>query len=75
LKKKKVVFSFYFNEWPILQYELKHQQMEYTENYTVEGVIVEAALQIHQIDPLKLKLQDITRGREQLKIVEPENEL
>jgi hypothetical protein len=48
--------------------------MEYTENYTAEGVIVEAALQIHQIDPLKLKLQDITRGREQLKIVEPEHE-
>jgi hypothetical protein len=48
--------------------------MEYTEKYTAEGVIVEAALQIHQIDPLKLKLQDITRGREQLKIVEPEHE-
>ena len=74
IEKKQVVFSCYFNEWPILQYELKHQQMEYTEKYTAEGVIVEAALQIHQIDPLKLKLQDITRGREQLKIVEPEHE-
>ena len=74
IEKKQVIFSCYFNEWPILQYELKHQQMEYTENYTAEGVIVEAALQIHQIDPLKLKLQDITRGREQLKIVEPEHE-
>ena len=58
----------------MIKYELKHQQMEYTEKYTAEGVIVEAALQIHQIDPLKLKLQDITRGREQLKIVEPEHE-
>ena len=35
---------------------------------------VEALLQIHQIEPLTLKIQDVTRGREQLKIVDEEND-
>lgn len=46
------------------------QGIEYTEQYTADGVEVEALLQIHQIDPLKLKIQDVTRGREQLKLFE-----
>ena len=32
--------------------------------------MVEARVQVHQIDPLKLKLQDVTRGREEIKVVE-----
>ena len=36
---------------------------------------VHAQLQVHQIQPLALKLQDVTRGREQLKIIEePEDD-
>ncbi|MGK3625357.1 IMPACT family protein, partial [Acinetobacter sp. A11] len=34
------------------------------------GVDIEARLQIHQIEPLALKLRDVTRGREELKIEE-----
>ena len=31
-------------------------------------------MQVDQIDPLKLKLQDISRGREQLKILEDDQD-
>ena len=68
IEKKKVEFSCYFNEWSIFQYEMTQQKIEYTENYTAEGVSIEALLQLDQIAPLKLKIQDVTRGREQLKI-------
>ena len=70
IEKKKVQFQCQFNEWAIFQYELHSQSIEYTEQYTAEGVAVEAMIQIHQIEPLKLKIQDVSRGREQLKIVE-----
>ncbi|NNH01134.1 YigZ family protein [Acinetobacter sp. ANC 5414] len=70
IEKKKVSFSCQFNEWSIFQYELNQQQVEFKEDYTATGVEVEALLQIHQIEPLSLKIQDVTRGREQLKIVE-----
>lgn len=70
IEKKMVQFACQFNEWAILQYELNSQQIEYQEDYTANGVVVQALLQIHQIDPLRLKLQDISRGREQLKIIE-----
>ena len=70
IEKKKVQFQCQFNEWAILQYELHSQSIEYTEQYTADGVAVEAMIQIHQIEPLKLKIQDVSRGREQLKIVE-----
>ncbi len=70
IEKKKVQFSCQFNEWAIFQYELNQQQIEFQEDYTAQGVNVLAALQIHQIQPLQLKIQDVTRGREQLYIVE-----
>ncbi|MDO6646137.1 IMPACT family protein [Acinetobacter guillouiae] len=70
IKKKKIYFQCQFSEWSIFQYELNTQSIEYTEQYTANGVEVEALLQIHQIDPLKLKIQDVTRGREQLKLLE-----
>ena len=70
IEKKKVYFQCQFNEWAIFQYELNTQQIEYTEQYTAEGVQVDALLQIHQIDALKLKIQDVTRGREQLKLLD-----
>lgn len=59
-----------FAEWAKLQYQLSQDQINYNESYTAEGVIIIAELQSHQIDPLKLFLQDLTRGREQLKIIE-----
>ncbi len=74
IEKKKVEFSCYFNEWPIFQYELTQQKIEYTENYTAEGVYIEALLQLDQIAQLKLKIQDVTRGREQLKIQDDVND-
>ncbi|ENU59103.1 transporter protein [Acinetobacter guillouiae MSP4-18] len=70
IEKKKIYFQCQFSEWSIFQYELNTQDIEYKEQYTVDGVEVEALLQIHQIDPLKLKIQDVTRGREQLKLLE-----
>lgn len=70
IEKKKIYFQCQFSEWSIFQYELNTQGIEYTEQYTTNGVEVEALLQIHQIDPLKLKIQDVTRGREQLKLLE-----
>ena len=75
IEKKKVSFACQFNEWSIFQYELNQQHVEFKEDYTSTGVQVEALLQIHQIEPLSLKIQDVTRGREQLKIVEePQND-
>ena len=70
IEKKRVSFACQFNEWSIFQYELNQQQVEFKEDYTATGVEVEALLQIDQIEPLALKIQDVTRGREQLKIVE-----
>ncbi|MFH7766414.1 IMPACT family protein [Acinetobacter sp. BSP-28] len=75
IEKKKVSFACQFNEWAIFQYELNQQQIEFKEQYHATGVEVEALLQVHQIEPLSLKIQDVTRGREQLKIVEePEHD-
>lgn len=70
IEKKSVQFKCLFNEWAVFQYELKHNHIEYLENYTADGVHIEAKLEIHQIAALKLKIQDVTRGREQLKIEE-----
>lgn len=70
IEKKKVSFSCQFNEWAIFQYELNQQQIEFQQDYTATGVYVVALLQIHQIEPLSLKIQDVTRGREQLKMLE-----
>lgn len=68
IEKKIIHFHCLFNEWAIFQYELKSQNIDFSETYTAEGVAVEAKLQIHQIAPLALKIQDVTRGREQLKV-------
>ena len=70
IEKKKVYFACQFNEWAIFQYELNSQQIEFNEQYTADGVLVEALLQVHQIEALALKIQDVTRGREALKIVD-----
>ena len=70
IEKKKVYFACQFNEWAIFQYELNSQQIEFNEQYTVDGVLVEALLQVHQVEALALKIQDVTRGREALKIVD-----
>ena len=70
IAKKTIHFSCHFSEWAIFQYELTQQQIEYLETYTATGVDIEARLQIHQIEPLALKLRDVTRGREELKIEE-----
>lgn len=70
IEKKKVHFACHFNEWAIFQYELNSQQIEFNEQYTADGVLVEAFLQVHQIEALRLKIQDVTRGREALKIVD-----
>jgi len=74
IEKKKIYFQCQFNEWAIFQYELNTQHIEYNEQYTAEGVEVEALLQIHQLDPLRLKIQDVTRGREQLKLMDENND-
>lgn len=73
--KIKVSFHCQFNEWTILQYELNQQQIEFEEYYTDTGVEVKASLQTPQIAIWSLKIQDISRGREQLRILEePEDD-
>ncbi|MDV2468730.1 YigZ family protein [Acinetobacter chinensis] len=73
IEKKKVWFQCLFSEWSIFQYELNSQQIEFSEEYTADGVSVTALVQLHQIETLAVKIQDISRGRAQLKIVEEEN--
>lgn len=68
IEKKNVYFRCLFNEWAIFQYELRSQNIDYIESYTADGISVEAKIQIHQIQPLAIKIQDVTRGRTQLKI-------
>ena len=58
------------DKWAIIQYELMQQQIEYQESYTENGVMIEARVQVHQIEPLRHKLQDLTRGREQLRVLD-----
>ncbi|VXA57203.1 conserved hypothetical protein [Acinetobacter proteolyticus] len=73
IEKKQIRFACLFNEWAIIQYELMQQQIEYQDQYTETGVVIEARVQVHQIEPLRLKLQDVTRGREQLVLVEEQD--
>ena len=68
IEKKEIRFACLFNEWAIIQYELMQQQIEYQEQYTETGVVIEARVQVHQIEVLKLKLQDVSRGREKLHV-------
>lgn len=75
IEKKKVIFRCNFSEWAIFQYELNQQQIDYQEDYTADGVEVTAQMQKHQIKPFALKIQDVTRGREALKIMdEPQDD-
>ena len=75
IEKKKVSFRCNFSEWAIFQYELNQQQIDYQEDYTAEGIEVIAQMQKHQIEPFALKIQDISRGREALKIIdEPQDD-
>ena len=74
LEKKSVHFSCLFNEWSILQYELKQQNIEFVEHYSADGVTVVAQLQTHDIASFSLKIQDVTRGRERLKVEEQQND-
>ena len=70
IEKKKAYFQCLFNEWAIFQYELNQQQIEYEEQYIENGVVIHLQLQVPQIQTLALKIQDVTRGREQLKILD-----
>ena len=70
IEKKQVEFDCQFNEWAIFQYELQQNGIEYQEEYTAEGVSIVARLQVHQIEPLAMKIQDVSRGRAQLKVIE-----
>ncbi|WP_347456808.1 YigZ family protein [Acinetobacter thermotolerans] len=75
IEKRKVIFRCNFSEWAIFQYELNQQQIDYQEDYTTDGVEVTAQMQKHQIKPFALKIQDVTRGREALKIMdEPQDD-
>ncbi|ESK40144.1 hypothetical protein P256_00584 [Acinetobacter nectaris CIP 110549] len=67
IEKIEVYFQCSFSEWPIFQYELVQHQITYVEDYTAEGVSIVAKIQIHQKNELAQKIQDVTRGREQLK--------
>lgn len=74
IEKKKAYFGCQFSEWSIFQYEMQHQGIDFQEQYTAEGVVVELQLQVHQIPELADKIRDVTRGREQLKLVEEQHE-
>lgn len=74
IEKKQVKFSCSFSEWAIFQYELQQQEIEFQEDYTAEGVAILAKLQVHQIKGLAKKIQDVTRGREQLRILEEQQQ-
>lgn len=67
IEKIEVYFQCSFSEWPIFQYELVQHQITYVEDYTAEGVTIVAKIQVHQKNELAQKIQDVTRGREQLK--------
>lgn len=53
---------------------MQQQGIEFQEQYTADGVDVELQLQIHQIPELAAKIRDVTRGREQLKLVEEQHD-
>lgn len=67
---QKVQLACQFSEWAKLQYELNQQHIIYQEDYTDQGVHLVAELKADQLDDLKQFLQDLTRGREQLTILE-----
>lgn len=70
IKTISAFFQCDFSEWAIFQYELQQYQVEYQEHYAANGVDIELNLLENQIDYFKQKIQDITRGRQQLIILE-----
>lgn len=62
----------HFSEWATLQYELNQQQILFQEDYTSDGVRLICELKLDQVDMMRLFLQNLTRGREQLKLIEDE---
>lgn len=74
IEKKMAHFSCQFSEWSIFQYEMQQQGIDFQEQYTADGVVVELQLQVHQIPELADKIRDVTRGREQLKLVEEQHD-
>ena len=74
IEKKMAYFNCQFSEWSIFQYEMQQQGIEFQEQYTADGVDVELQLQVHQILELAAKIRDVTRGREQLKLVEEQHD-
>lgn len=72
--KTDVKMSCVFNEWPMLQYELQQLEIEFEEQYTVDGVEVLAKLQAHHLEYFSNKLRDLTRGRENLHIMDHQDD-
>ena len=70
IEKIPVSFLCNFNEWAIFQYDLNQQQIEFKEDYLATGVEIIAYVRVDQMKHLSLKIQDVTRGREQLKRIE-----
>ncbi|WLF83311.1 YigZ family protein [Moraxella sp. ZY210820] len=70
IKTISAFFQCDFSEWAIFQYELQHYKVEYQEHYTENGVDIQLNLLENQIDYFKQKIQDITRGRQQLIILD-----
>lgn len=62
----------HFSEWATLQYELNQQQILFQEDYISDGVRLICELKLDQVDMMRLFLQNLTRGREQLKLIEDE---
>lgn len=73
--KRSVQFQCQFNEWPLLEYELKQAQADYHIEYQANGVQISAELTANWLQHCAEKLQHISRGREQLHIMdEPQHD-
>ncbi len=67
---QQVSFDCSFADWAILQYELKQAQIDYQEQYLGQGVEVLAKMQLDQVEGFAVMIQDLSRGRSQLKLIE-----
>lgn len=70
---QQVRFDCSFADWAILQYELKQAQIDYQEQYLGQGVEVLAKMQLDQVEGFAVMIQDLSRGRSQLKLLEPDD--
>lgn len=59
-----------FSEWAMLQYELNHLHIQYQEQYDAVGVHIDCELKQDQINHMQQFIQNLTRGREQLHIMD-----